>query len=258
MRIILILLLSFIPYAISAQEQKSDSTATQHHKGIERSFTITAGIAQIKEPSNIGLVFTGAAIGTKIDIYQNINSLSWHYAPALSLGIAFSHNMPGYAIDFAPLQGFCDFSLIHSDRHLFLIGLGSSLTYHWQMYPSLHNSHLFAEAEIPVNLRLTYDLNVPIGTFHLHIANSIFGFSSHIANNSPYYYSLSFADFVVTPLKQLHFGSFGKYNHTNLNINWTHRKASAHRFGITIDYLQITSQKTFRHLSYALSWQKNF
>lgn len=224
-------------------------------EGIEQSLSVEIGMVQIKEPENLGMVFSGPELRLGYDLKNSFNRFKLNYSPDISLGGVFSHRITGYSIGFSPLIVGCDYNFLKTEVHNLDMGFGTGLRYHWQMYPDLHNAQLFAESEIPLDLRFCYRLNYCSNVFAVDIQNSLFGFIGQLPIHDPYFYSLSFAEFIINPLKNISLCSFGRYNHTVISILWSPSNIKIHKFGISLEYLKLCNYKS---LSYSLVWSKNF
>ncbi len=216
--------------------------------------SVGVGALQSKEGFNYGLVFTGPALGVDYRHTADYGNVAVSYAADLRPGVLFSRGMTAYDITCMPVRVEVLFRLSCAFR----IGAAVAGTYHWQMYPDLQNAHLFAEGEIGLNLVLKYSARVRGCRIDLQAENSLVGFVSHTSHNDPYFYSLDAADFLVEPWKNLHFGSFDRYNHTSATLLFSSVRHPKHRFGIGFDFLYITGSGTFKALNYQLKWQKNF
>lgn len=221
----------------------------------EHSISVEAGVPQIKEAENLGMVFTGPEIRLGYRMEKSFNRLGVYYSPDLSLACIFSHSVTGYSIGFSPVTAGVGYMLIDSASHSLTAGVETGLRYHWQMYPDLHNAQLFAQSEIPLDLILRYSLRWRGNVLTVNLCNSIFGFTGQLPLHDPYVYSLSFSEFAFKPLENLRFGSFGSYNHTKASINWRPRTLEKHTFGIGVEYNGLQGYKS---LSYSLIWCKKF
>lgn len=224
-------------------------------EGVNHSLSVEMGSLQIKEHENLGMVFSGPELKLGYDLKKSYNRFSAYYSPDISLAGVFRRHITGYSIGFAPLIFGGDYNLIKTKVHTFDVGINTGLRYHWQMYPDFHNAQLFAESEIPLDLRLSYRLNYGANMFAINIRNSLGGFIGQLPIHDPYFYSLSFSEFAINPLKKISFCSFGKYNHTAASICWTPSKIKKHSFGLSLEYLKLND---YQSLSYSIIWCKKF
>ncbi|MDE5575201.1 MAG: hypothetical protein K2I87_05760, partial [Bacteroidales bacterium] len=128
----------------------TDTPASAAQTKFEKSLMLNGRAAQFKEAYNNGLVFTGPICGIGFGITPTEGDFKWFYQARLSAGAAFSHQMPAYAISFMPLYGGVNYTLTFRNTHRLRLHLAVSLAFHWQMYPFLHNPHLFYQTEIPL------------------------------------------------------------------------------------------------------------
>lgn len=235
-----------------------DSSASAAQARLEKSLVLQGGAAQFKDAYNSGLVFTGPQFDVGFGIRPTQGAFRWFYAAKLNAGAAFSHKMPAYAIGFTPLSGGMDYCLNFHNVHQLRLRLALSLSFHWQMYPFLHNSHLFYQAEIPLWLGIGYAFRSPCGVFEAEAAFSVFGFRAATSSNEPYFYRLGFREFVARPLQELRFGFPDTYVHVFGSILYHPAALPRHAFGFSVEYMQINTARRHQNLRYSLSWKKSF
>lgn len=221
--------------------------------------TVGAGGAQVKDSENLGMVFGGPRMDFAYSLGHDFGSIDFDYQADLSTAGVFTRGMTGYAIGFSPVRVGIGRVWLNQPHHKLSAGLAAGLRYHWQMYPDLHNSQLFSECEIPLELTIAYTFNYKRNSFCFRLENSIFGLTGGHHNPDPYFYSLSFSDFAFRPFSNLKFSSFGSYDHTHATVAWSPADLPNHSFGFSLDYLSvIPKDRSFQSLSYSLIWQKRF
>lgn len=204
------------------------------------------------------MVFSGPELEVAYELALTSGRLTFRYRPELSLGTGFSHRITGYNIGFKPLDAAFAWTLLCTARHSLAVGCGTRLSYQWQMYPNLHNSHLFAQAEVPVCVLLEYGMKFRDNAIRVEFENSIFGWAGQLPRHDPYAYSLSFSEFALRPLRSLKFGSFADYLATRLSALWSMDRLPGHAFGIGLSYRSIGPAEKHQKLTFALLWKKRF
>lgn len=222
---------------------------------LRHTITVDAGAMQIKEAENLGMVFRGPEAGAGYALTKDFGQFNISYCADLSIAGVFSRGMTGYCVAFTPATIGIHYDIVKAGSQKLAAGLCSGLKYHWQMYPDLHNSQLFAESEIPLDLHISYECKYKRNRFALNLQNSLFGFVGQLPMHDPYFYSLSFSEFAFKPLQDLKFLTFGKYNHSRASLLWSPAIIPAHGFGIGLEYI---SCQSFKSLSYSLLWRKSF
>lgn len=221
--------------------------------GEDLSHKLSVGIdyVQIKEGENLGMVFSGPELRVNYFLEKGFRQIAIDYKAGISAAGLFSHGMTGYSIEFIPGEVGVDGIIYGDSNNKLNIGGVTGLKYHWQMYPDLHNSQLFGECEIPLDLRVEYNYK----RFGLKWQNSIMGFVGSLPMHDPYFYSLSFSEFVFKPVQEIRCRSFGRYNHSQMSISWSPVKEDKHTFILSMEYFKLDRFKT---LSYGLRWERRF
>lgn len=226
--------------------------------GKRNQFGAYAGLNQLKERENLGMVFSGPGIGLSYSLTLTEGKLTAYYRPELSFATGFSHGITGYEIGFKPIDAAFVVKVLDTDRHTVGVGCSTGLSYHWQMYPYLHNSHLFAQAEVPLCLVVRYAFGFKGNMLTLDFENSIFGWAGQLPKHDPYAYSLSFSEFAVQPLRSLRFGSYGSNVASRLSVVWNMERMPGHAFGLGFSYRSIGKAEKHQKLTFSLIWQKRF
>lgn len=223
-----------------------------------KTISLRAGASQFRESYNHGLVFSGPELAVGFGITPTQGFCRWFYAADLQAGVAFRHKMPAYAIGFTPLHGGADFCFPVREAHLLRLRIALALSFHWQMYPFLQNSHLFYEAEIPLTIGLGYRFRSSCGILEAQADFSVCGFASSTSSNEPYFYKLDFHEFVGKPLQELRFGSLNTYVRVSASLEWSPASLRGHAFGLAVRYVDIHRSHRYQNLNYSLSWKKVF
>jgi hypothetical protein len=114
----------------------------------KQSHSIILSFLQVKEESNIGMVFNGIQLQYIYGIAWKIGDSELTYQPGLTFGIAWSHEMTGYKIGISPVNISYEISIFQNTEHTLKAGANLAGNYYYQMYPDLHGGHLFWASEI--------------------------------------------------------------------------------------------------------------
>ena len=232
----------------------STNCLAQHKNEI----SVYVGFLQLKEELNQSMVYNGPQIG--FHYQRNIFFEKWElrYKPKIALGVPFNRGMLGVNINFVPI----DFSgltpVYKNEQHNLKVGLNFATNYSYQAYPEQSSAHLFWHGEIGIAPCLEYDYQWNNSRITLFLQNSVAGFVSRTKEVTPYFYSFKFADFFTQPHKNMKFGSFDKYNHTNASVTYTPNNSKGHSFALDVEYIDSYFDNRFQSLNYYLQWKKAF
>jgi len=219
---------------------------------------LSTGFLQIKDDFNQGMVFDGAQINFQYQHSWKFSSVELLYKPKVALGIPFDKGIMAVNINFVPVDVSCLKPAYNSELHLIKIGLNFATNYSYQSYPDLHAGRLFWFGEIGFSPVVEYQHRWSESVIGINLQNSLFGFVSRPKDYNPYFYSLKFADFFTNPHEDMRFGSFDKYNHTNLQIEYVPNRSEANSFAFGMEYIGAYYGMRFQSLNYYLQWKKIF
>ena len=219
---------------------------------------ISTGFLQIKDDFNQGMVFGGAMINSQYQRSWNFSSIELQYKPKITLGAPLDKGIVAIHINFAPVDISCLRSVYNTEQHLVKAGLNFATNYSYQLYPDLHAGRMFWFGEIGFSPVIQYTYQWSKSIIGINLQNSLFGFVSRPTDYNPYFYSLKFTDFFTNPHKNMQFGSFDNYNHTNLQIEYIPNTLKANSFAFGIEYISAHYGTHFQTLNYYLQWRKIF
>jgi hypothetical protein len=222
---------------------------------IKQFHSITLSFLQIKEEFNIGMVFNGIQIKYVYGITWKIGDSELTYKPELAFGIAWSHEMTGYKIGISPLNVSWEIPVFQNHGHTIKAGANLAGNYNYQMYPDLHDAHLFWASEIGLSPVLNYQYQLNNSRITCSLQNSLLGFVSHTERNEPYFYSLKASDFFIRPHENMKFGSFNNYDHTKLSIEFQPNINKMHSFIYEFDYFGIWYKTRYDQINHNFIWR---
>ena len=220
--------------------------------------SVYAGFLQLKEELNQSMVYNGPQIG--FHYQRNISFEKWElrYKPKIALGIPFNRGMIAANFHFVPVDFSGIVPVFQDDKHTLRVGLNFSANYGYQFYPKQLGAYLFWNSEIGLSPCIEYDFQWNNSRIKVSLQNSVAGFVSHTKEVTPYFYSIKFSDFFTQPHKNMKFGSFDKYNHTNASVEYTPNISKGHSIAFGVEYIDSYFDNRFQSLNYYLQWKKSF
>ena len=220
--------------------------------------SVYAGFIQLKEELNQSMVYNGAQIG--FHYQRNIFFKKWElrYKPKIAIGVTFNRGMIAANFNFVPVDFSGIVPVFQNDKHTLRVGLNFAANYGYQFYPKQLGAHLFWNSEIGIAPCIEYDYQWNNNRIKIFLQNSIAGFVSRTKEVTPYFYSVTFSDFFTQPHSNMKFGSFDKYNHTNVSIAYTPNISKGHSIILGVEYIDHYFSNRFQSLNYYLQWKKSF
>jgi len=235
----ILLLVFFLPG--SAQEN-----------AVSRYSFFSTGFSQVKEAANFGLVFSGPVInyGMTWNIRNEKRMITCGYE--LGVGIPFSKNIPALDIYLKPINVayMFRFPVLHSRLY---IGPDLKFEYNYTLYPQLQSGFDYWFTIFSLGLKAHYAFNYQSSAFQIALSSSLAGFTSRQPDyRDPYFFDIGFK-FAVRDLHQkLVFGSFEKYNTTDLEILWKPVSESRFTFGYEFRYAGYYQAPEFKKVSHSI------
>ena len=224
------------------------------HSQVKQSHSIVIGFLQLKDQFNLGMVFNGVQLEYRYGIKWVINDHEILYQPELGAGLAFNRGMIGGQIHFAPVNVTWAMPFYEKNGHSIRGGANFISDYNYHYY-ELNDGPLFWTAEIGISPVVQYAYQWDNKRINLGLQNSLFGFTSHRQGYDPYLWSFTWRDFVVDPHKNLKFGSFNNYNHTNISLEFVPNISKIHSFAYEFDYLGFFWGNQFHRINHNLFWR---
>jgi hypothetical protein len=221
-------------------------------------FFVYTGFLQLKEELNQRMVYDGIQIGFHYQRSNFFKKWELHYKPKIALGIPFDRGIMAVNINFAPVDFSALVPVYKNGRNHLKAGLNFAANYSYQAYPEQHSAHLFWYGEIGIAPCVEYGYQWNKSSIKIFLQNSIAGFVSRTQEVTPYFYSFRFSDFLTQPHKNMEFGSFDKFNHTNALIEYTPNMARGHSFAFGAEYIGSYSNNRFQSVNYYLQWRRTF
>lgn len=212
----------------------------------------STGFSQVKEAANFGLVFNGPVInyGMEWNLINEKRMITYGYE--LGVGIPFSKNIPALDFYLKPVDMAYMF-IFPGVNNRFYIGPALKFEYIYDFYPQLQSGFGYWFTNFSLGLKAQYTFNYQSSAFQIALSSSLAGFISRQPDyRDPYFYDIGFK-FAVRDLHQnMVFGSFEKYNTTDLEILWKPASASRFTFGYEFRYSGYSDAPEFKKVSHSI------
>jgi len=212
----------------------------------------STGFTQVKEAANFGLVFNGPAINYAMRWDRRNDKRMITYAYELGAGIPFSKNIPALDIYLKPIDVAYMFRFPGLHSRLYL-GPDLKFEYNYTLYPQLQSGFDYWFTNFSLGLKAYYAFNHQNSTFQIELRTSLAGFLSRQPDyRDPYFFDIGFKYAVRDLHQNLVFGSFEKYNTTDLEILWKPVSASRFTFGYEFRYAGYYQAPEFKKVSHSI------
>jgi hypothetical protein len=207
------LALIFLALGYNAAAQEADSAqATSQH------ITLVTRFSQYKDSNNYGLAFSGLGVLGRYTFSKKSVRTNFSYCGALGTDIIFNKGA-GFALVFNPIDVGYGIRVNRKSSMPFYVGAYVATRYNWQFYPFTTSAFMHWMTSIEMGPRLTFYPTYSSKRIKIQLSNSLFGWVSRSQPPSEvYFFELGFSDFVKNAHKDFESGSFGTFNHTNLQV----------------------------------------
>ncbi len=200
-----------------------------------RQHLISAGFLQIREHLNHGLVFRGPGIdygfaypwhsGNRTIRYEA--AFGFSYLEGRGIGAGNIHTVPARLTYLFHAAG--DSKLRYGP---FVIG-----EYQYALYPDLQSGYSFWFTHYSLGGELNYDLNVGKTSLSIRLRSTLFGYISRPpVYRDAYFFDLGVGYAFEFLHRNLQFGSWNRYNQSDLEIRWQPRAGSRIAWAYTMRY----------------------
>ena len=225
------------------------------HSQVKQSHSIVLGFLQLKEQSNLGMVFNGVQLEYRYGLQWQINDHEIMYQPKLGIGVGFNHGLIAAQIHIAPVNVTWAMPLYEQNGHTIKVGTNFITDYNYQVYVDFHHTNLFWTTEIGLSPVFRYSYQWDNKRISTNWQNSLFGFTSHCQGYDPHFRSTYPKDFFVKPYENMKFGSFNDYNHTNVSLEFVPNIFKMHSLVYEFDYLGFFSGMQFHRINHNFLWR---
>jgi hypothetical protein len=226
------------------------------HSQVKHTHDIVVGNMQLKDGyNNMGMVFKGFQLEYRFGIQWTLQQHEIRYQPKLGVGIVVNRGMLSGQIPIAPIHITWTMPFFEQNGHTIRAGANLMNDYNYTLYTELHDGPIFWTAEIGLSpvIRHSYQWNNK--RFGIGLQNSLFGFTSHRQGYEPYSFLFTWKDFVVSPHKEMKFGSFNRYNHTNVSIEYVPNISKKHSLVYEFDYFGLFNENKYSRINHNIIWR---
>jgi hypothetical protein len=158
-------------------------------------------------------------------------------------------------IPVAPIHVTWTMPVFEQSGHTIRAGANFMDDYNYTLYTELHDGPIFWTAEIGLSPVMRYSYQWDNKRIGIGLQNSLLGFTSHRQGYDPYKFLFTWKDFVVSPHKEMKFGSFNNYNHTTVSIEYVPNISKKHSFMYEFDYFGIFNRSKYGRINHNLIWR---
>jgi len=226
--------------------------SSAQEKAVSRYSFFSTGFSQLKEAANFGLVFNGPAInyGMTWNLRNEKRMITYGYE--LGVGIPFSKNIPALDIYLKPINVAYMFRFPGLHSRLY-IGPDLKFEYNYTLYPQLQSGFDYWFTNFSLGIKAHYAFTYQNSAFQIAVSSSLAGFISRQPDyRDPYFFDIGFKYAVRDLHKNLVFGSFEKYNTTDLEILWKPVSKSRLTFGYEFRYAGYYQAPEFKKVSHSI------
>jgi len=191
---------------------------------------------QLKEEMNYGLVFCGPGLSYAFTYQWQNDRRVFNYEAMAGFTYMQTRKVPAGNINIVPAKLNYLFKGILGDNLMagpFLIA-----DYNYQFNPDLHSGHSFWFTHYSLGGMLQYNYKIGRQLFAFSLNTSFLGVTSRQPEyHDPYFWDLSAGDILKYFHQDFNFGSWNKYNCSELEIRWLPAGNSRLIFSYEINYM---------------------
>jgi hypothetical protein len=191
---------------------------------VSRSY-FSAGLKQIKESANFGLVFNGANInyGHYWASSKNNRILSIHNE--IGVSIPFSKGIPALDVYLKPAE--ISYLFSSTGKNIFAVGPLVKFEYNYTLYPQLQSAFDYWFTDFSLGINSRYNFTFAGQLLSAHLKFTLCGFTSRQPDyRNPYWYDIGFKHAIKHLNSDLEFSTLNKYNTTDFELAWKPKPAS--------------------------------
>jgi hypothetical protein len=180
---------------------------------------ISVNYLQIKESLNYGLVFKGPGLNYEYLKRWEYDKNQLTYTGRFGFSYLETRDIAAANINLVPVN--LNYLFKPKPEKEFFIGPTLLVDYNYELYPDLQSGYSFWFTHMSVGVKMLYKFNLQSNLFQVELGTTLFGITSRAKQwEDPYYYDLSFGDVIKYLHQDMQFGSFGQYNHSELEIRY--------------------------------------
>jgi hypothetical protein len=196
----------------------------QEKTNISQSY-FSAGLRQIKESANFGLVFNGPQIIYGHHWESSKNNRIFSIENEIGVCIPFSKGIPALDIYFKPAE--ISYLFSSPGKNNFAAGPLMKLEYNYTLYPQLQSAFDYWFTNLSLGINTQYDFTVAGQSLSARLKFTLLGITSRQPDDrNPYWYDIGFKHAIKHLNSDLEFSTLNKYNITDFELAWKPKPAS--------------------------------
>jgi len=196
---------------------------------------LVAGIKQIKESANFGLVFNGPQFIYGHYWESSKNNRIFSIENEIGVCIPFSKGIPAWDIYFKPAE--LSYLFRSSGKNSFAVGPLVKFEYNYTLYPQLQSAFDYWFTNFSLGINSRYNFTVAGQSLSSRLKFTLLGFTSRQPESrNPYFYDIGFKYAVMHPNSDLEFSALNKYNSTNFELSWKPKPGSSVSWSYCFNY----------------------
>jgi hypothetical protein len=184
---------------------------------------------------NYGLVFRGPGIGYAYSAQWQNEKRLLDYEVRFSFSILDTKDILAGSFNVVPVR--LDYLFNTGTENKLCIGPFFVAEYNYELYPDLQSGYSFWFTHFSLGGALNYSFNLQKNLFDLSFHTTLLGITSRQpVYDDPYFFDLSLGYVLRFVHQDLQFGSWGKYNQSELEIRWQPKAESRLAFAYAFQY----------------------
>jgi hypothetical protein len=217
----------FLGFFLLAGFARSQETKMQTH-------TVSLNFLTIKDQVNYGLVFRGPGLGYAYSAQWQTTQRLLAYEGRFSLSFPITRGILAGSFNVVPVK--LDYLFNLGPEKLF-IGPYFIAEYNYETYPDLQSIYSFWFTNFSLGGAVKYSFNLEKNLFDISLHSILLGFTSrNPIYDDPYFGDQGFAYAVKFVHQDLTFGSWGRYNQTEIEIRWQPKSGSRLAYAYSFQY----------------------
>jgi len=200
-----------------------------------RQHRISASFLQTRESLNHGLVFRGPGIDYGFAYPWHTRNRTIRYEAAFGFNYLEGRGIAAGNLHAVPVR--LTYLFHASDDSKLRYGPFVIGEYQYALYPDLQSGYSFWFTHFSLGCEMNYDLRVAKTPFKVRLRSTVLGYSSRPpVYRDAYFFDLGFGYAIDFLHSNLQFGSWNKYNQSELEIRWQLRANSRINWAYALQY----------------------
>jgi hypothetical protein len=197
--------------------------------------TVALNFIQIKEQANYGLVFKGPGLGYAYSALWENEKRILDYEGRFSFNVPVTREIFAAAVNFVPLK--FDYLFKTDADGKLCIGPYAMIDYNYELYPDLQSGYSYWFTHFSLGGAVRYSFETKGNRFDLAFHTTLLGMTSRQpVYDDPYFFDLGFGDIVRFVNQDLQFGSWNRYNQSEVEVRWTPARESRFAYAYSFQY----------------------